>query len=208
MSKVSIFGADDEADDEANISINKSYASKYEKWRHKEELQKLKARYGDDDEDDDSDDDEEEDENADKWDLQMERDWLKAYGALKAKDPVIYDKSATFYTESATDGSKAKAAETKTTPMRLKDYERKFILEKGGRLDDDDDDEDHVEMKLGYFKEQEALKQRFAIMMFNSSINFGISILQASTEIELDDEDALFKTRAKTTEETKQEEVI
>ena len=39
----------DSSSDEESLHINETYAEKYNKWRQKEELQKLKDKYGDTD---------------------------------------------------------------------------------------------------------------------------------------------------------------
>ncbi|CAF5069820.1 unnamed protein product, partial [Rotaria magnacalcarata] len=56
---------DDNDDAPVTLTVNKSYANKYQNWREKEEKQKLIARYGSDIED--SSDDESEDDNAEDW---------------------------------------------------------------------------------------------------------------------------------------------
>ncbi|XP_060576869.1 protein KRI1 homolog [Ruditapes philippinarum] len=115
------------------FKINRAYAEKYNTWRQKEELQKLKDKYGDGDESKGSSSSESEDEDAEALTEQVERDWLRTLSALKSKDPKIYQKNAKFFHDDDGDyegGQKNKKSKEK--PMFLKDYERKVMLEKGG----------------------------------------------------------------------------
>lgn len=72
--------------------------------------------------------------------------------SLKSKDPTIYDKNIQFFEkvnkavddedsnsdadDDDGDQSKIKKKDKKTKPITLKDYERKIILEKGGKFVD------------------------------------------------------------------------
>jgi len=83
------------------------------------------------------------------WNAEEEKDFLRTLGALKSDSPRIYDQQAKFYTEREDDGSgpcssKSTANESKKT-MFLRDYERKLVLERGGRLSDDEDDAEEMD---------------------------------------------------------------
>ncbi|KAJ8306136.1 hypothetical protein KUTeg_016681, partial [Tegillarca granosa] len=127
------------------FTINKAYAEKYNKWRQKEELQKLKDKYGDvSDDDTGSSSSETEDEEAEALTSQIEKDWLRILSALKSKDPKIYKKDFQFY-NTKEDSGKETGKKTKQKPVFLKDYERKLILEKEGfksALDSEEDLDD------------------------------------------------------------------
>lgn len=65
----------------------------------------VKSRYGDihSKEDDESSDSESEDDKAEGNTPSLERDFLRTLAYLKKKDPVIYDKTQTFYEENNDD---------------------------------------------------------------------------------------------------------
>lgn len=73
----------------------------------------------------------------------FDQDFLKTLASLKSKDPAIYDKKTKFFkneeSEPSSDDDVAKSSKNKdikSKPVTLKDYERKIILEKGGKFDD------------------------------------------------------------------------
>ncbi|KAK7168216.1 hypothetical protein R3I94_002306 [Phoxinus phoxinus] len=128
----------------SDLKINKKFAEKYEKYRQKEELQRLKDRYGDQDEENSSgSSDSDSDESEVELDPTLDRDFYRTLSLLKKKDPKIYQKDAKFYTEDTSGlGSDEQPSTLKKSdkPMFLKDYERKIILERGGKYDDDEDE--------------------------------------------------------------------
>lgn len=64
---------------------------------------------------------------------------------MKSKDPRIYDENTKFFEENDNENSGAsKKRAKKDQPLYLKDYERKILLEKGGKLSDSDDDENNI----------------------------------------------------------------
>ncbi|KAK2178143.1 hypothetical protein NP493_560g01097 [Ridgeia piscesae] len=150
--------------------INKAYADRYNTWRKKEELQRLKDKYGNVEDDEfTSSDSEEEDDDAEALTPQLEKDWLETLAAIKRKDPRIYDQSAQFYhhSDKASDDEDEdetkKKTKKKVKPMFLKDYERKVLLERDGQLNDDDSEEDDRKwqetQKSAYDEEQEELRE-------------------------------------------------
>ncbi|XP_038067985.1 protein KRI1 homolog [Patiria miniata] len=200
------------SEDDLEFRINTKFAENYDKWRRKEELQKLKDRYGENfAEESSSSSSEEEDEDAEGLTAQIEKDFLKTLSYVKSRDPRIYDKDATFYheQESSSDGSsggdapptkkkKEKGKQVKEDkPVFLKDYERQIITEKGGRYSDEEYEEEEDEEQFGraasltYVQEQRAIKDSFQ------------KALQSSDE---SDDDILLKKRPKTPRERKAEE--
>ncbi|KAM4675175.1 protein KRI1 homolog [Discoglossus pictus] len=187
----------------AELKINRKFAERYDRYREKEELQRLKDRYGDQPEEDDSSGSESEDEEL-VIDPKLDKDFYRTLSLLKKKDPKIYQEDATFYTDedpSSTDQSKS----SKEKPMYLKDYERKVILEKEGKYEDEedsDDDEDFLQGKRAYsptyLEEQKQIRDSFRQFVEDS-----------------DDEDDnkegttanLLKRRVKSKKEQEQEEV-
>lgn len=189
----------DSSDEESGgFKINEAYASKYNEWRRREELQKLRDRYGVDaeKEEEDSSSSESEDEDGEALTPQLEEDWLKTLAALKSKDPRIYDKSVKFYhsDEESSDLSSERPgpSKKKDKPVYLKDYHRKVILEKDGKISEEDSDDldEEVNHEPGYYEEQEEIKKSF----------------KAKLAEESDSDEELFTTRSKTKEQEEEEE--
>ncbi len=135
-----------DSDVEDKITINKYFALKYEKKKETEELSKCKCPrahnlsftvatvntvhdlHGDLDTGSESTDESEDEEGA--WSAATEAQFLRTLSLLKNKDPIIYDKNATFYSTVDTEdpissqGQRAKS-------MYLRDYERERLLTKG-----------------------------------------------------------------------------
>ncbi|XP_067314715.1 protein KRI1 homolog [Pseudorasbora parva] len=189
----------------SDLKINKKFADKYEKYRQKEELQRLKDRYGDQDEENSS-GSSDSDESEVELDPKLDRDFYRTLSLLKKKDPKIYQKDTTFYTVDASgSGSDEQPSTSKKSekPMFLKDYERKVILERGGKYDDDEDDsaDEEVSRRMQeraasptYIQEQKELQESLR------------KFVQDSDEEESDGEGELLTRRTKTQEEKDKEE--
>ncbi|XP_039901713.1 protein KRI1 homolog [Simochromis diagramma] len=156
----------------SELKINSQFAQKYEKYRQKEELQRLKDRYGDRaDESDSGCSESSSDDSEVELDPGVERDFYRTLSLLKKKDPKIYERDAKFYSEgaSSSDAKPSTSKEKAVKPMYLKDYERKVILEREGKYEDDDDDSDDEEAvkrkeraaSPSYMQEQKELKESF-----------------------------------------------
>ena len=94
--------SDSDTDDKDILNTNNDYAAKYDNWRGKEHLQKLKDKYGDRDleeEEDDSSSEESEDEEAEELTPEVEKDFFVTLASLKTKDPSIYDGKTSFFKE-------------------------------------------------------------------------------------------------------------
>lgn len=125
---------DSDSEEEATeFKINQNYAKKYDEWRNKEELQKLKDRYGDvalnSDEEDESSTDESEDEDAKEWNDTMEKSFLATLSLIKSRNEKIYNKDEVIFKQPEEEESN-KESKTKEKPVYLKDLEREMILDK------------------------------------------------------------------------------
>ncbi|GAA6215501.1 protein KRI1 homolog isoform X1 [Lates japonicus] len=156
----------------SELKINPQFAQKYDKYRQREELQRLKDRYGDQADNSDSESSESSSDDSEvELDPEVERDFYRTLSLLKKKDPKIYEKDAKFYSEgdgASTSDEKPSTSKKGVKPMYLKDYERKVILEKEGKYEDDDDSDDEEAAKRreraaspSYIQEQRELKESF-----------------------------------------------
>ncbi|XP_037553361.1 protein KRI1 homolog, partial [Nematolebias whitei] len=191
----------------SELKINSEFAQRYEKYRQKEELQKLKDRFGDRaDEGSDSSSESSSDDSEVELDPDVERDFYRTLSLLKKRDPKIYEKDAKFYSEETShdDEKPSTSKKDKVKPMFLKDYERKVILEKEGKYEDDDeddsDDEEAAERRErmtspSYVQEQKQLKESFRKFVQDSD-----------EDVEEDEGSNLLTRRIKTQEETDKEE--
>ncbi|XP_056426521.1 protein KRI1 homolog [Hyla sarda] len=152
----------------AELKINRKFAERYDRYREKEELQRLKDRYGDRGEDDGGSSSSESDSEDDlAIDPQLDKDFYRTLSLLKKKDPIIYKEDVSFYKESESPApSQSKSAIEK--PMYLKDYERKVILEKEGKYEDEEssDEEDQIiqdqrARSPTYIEEQRQIRESF-----------------------------------------------
>lgn len=176
--KALLFDSSDESlEDSTDIVINydNTYAQKYNDWRRKEELQKLKDKYGDnldvmseiDYSDSDSliDVDEESDDESSSESVEdpFDDDFFKVYSALKNKDSKIYDQSFNFFNKDSVPDKQKKKSTVKEkiaeqSKMTLQDYHRKLIEEKKGITEEDEmminkDLEDNSKKPASYYED-------------------------------------------------------
>ncbi|XP_030766832.1 protein KRI1 homolog isoform X2 [Sitophilus oryzae] len=142
-------------DGDVNFEDQNDFAKKYDTWRKKEELNKLKSKYGEDALDISDSSSSDDDEEGLELTEEVEKDFFKTLSCLKKKDPKLYDNNINFFKSRGENSKKVK--QKKDDPMYLKDYERKIILENDGVLSD----EGEVEKPQSptYVQEQNQLKQ-------------------------------------------------
>lgn len=82
---------------------------------------------------------------------------------MKKKDPSIYNSEKKFFNKDAQPVLPKKNT-SKDVPFTLRDYERKVILEKGGRMSDEEEDRPQPTFQ----EEQEQLKKSFKSVLQDS----------------------------------------
>ncbi|KAL8829595.1 MAG: hypothetical protein Q9170_006102 [Blastenia crenularia] len=127
-----------------HLTVNEDYARRFEHNKRREELQKLEEKYGKRPMDgkprvsgsdlesatDGSSDSEEEDDEGVLASGNLDEQFQATLKAIQAKDPRVYDKSTTFYTQPEEDEvQEPSTTGNKDKPMFLSDYHRMNILE-------------------------------------------------------------------------------
>lgn len=166
------------------LNIENDYAKKYNDWRRKEELQKLKDKYGDqldvmseiedNDEDGNGGDSEGNDESTSETTEEEEdpfdEDFFKVYSALKADDPALYDKSYKFFDEKTEEDKEkiieeGKSKKSKKIPkgdqektLTLPEYHRKLVEERKGVTEEDEEQVAPPRTTNGYYQELSNIK--------------------------------------------------
>lgn len=90
------------------------------------------------------------------WDSEVEKQFFQTLASLKKKDPSIYNTEKKFFDKAAQPALPKRS--TKEEAFTLRDYERKVMLEKGGKMSDDEDapppprtfQEEQEELKIGF----------------------------------------------------------
>ncbi|XP_062367810.1 protein KRI1 homolog [Cinclus cinclus] len=193
---------------EPKLRVNAAFAERYGRYRRREELQRLRDRYGDTGDSGDSDSDSSESSGDDvALDPREEREFYRTLALLKTRDPRIYREDTTFYTREESEEEEEEDEEGEeerpAKPMFLKDYERKVVLEKEGKYVDEEDEEDEeaaakrrkVESSQSYAEEQRALKESFRAFVADSE-----------EEEEEEEGGALLRPRIRSQKEKDQEE--
>ncbi|XP_071275087.1 LOW QUALITY PROTEIN: protein KRI1 homolog [Agelaius tricolor] len=195
---------------EPELRVNAAFAERYGRYRRREELQRLRDRYGDTADSGDSSSSESSGDDV-ALDPREEREFYRTLALLKTRDPRIYREDTTFYTrhESEEDeedeDEEDEEEERAARPMFLKDYERKVVLEHEGKYVDEEDEEDEeaaakrrkAEASPSYAEDQRALKESFRAFV-------------AESEEEEEEEEggggALLRPRVRSREEKAEEE--
>ncbi|XP_068248322.1 protein KRI1 homolog [Palaemon carinicauda] len=179
---------DCDSGEEDNFKINENYADRYDKWRYKEEYEKLKARADSlESSSDESSDEEGGDKNFGKpTNPEFDREFLMSIGTIhKHKEGNIDVKDLQFFT-----GDYRVEKEKEEKPMTLKDFERHVILERGGKFEEDDMNVKGIETKVP----QSSEKIKFDDGIDDSDDDDGDGLLTSG----------LFKPKEETVEDTKE----
>lgn len=127
------------------FKINEEFAKHYNEYRQKEELMKLKSKYGDvklkkkpvnEGEDGsegsevDSDSSSSSSESESEWEDQEQEDFLRLYDALCRNDPALNDEEKVWFKEKPEDEEEEekKDKKGKVKPVLLKDHVRDLLL--------------------------------------------------------------------------------
>ncbi|KAL8773033.1 MAG: hypothetical protein Q9209_002053 [Squamulea sp. 1 TL-2023] len=125
------------------FTINQDFAKKFEHNKRREELHKLEERYGSfkangkrefdagesEDDTSSSTDSEEEDDEGVLALGSLDQQVQATLSAIRAKDPRVYDKTTTFYSDLADEDDEQNPAKSKQKPMYLSDYHRRNIMQ-------------------------------------------------------------------------------
>ncbi|KAL7667533.1 hypothetical protein ACOME3_010651 [Neoechinorhynchus agilis] len=168
-------------DETVGFSLNEDYSKKYSDWRQKEELSKLKSKYGDLKLDEDSSDSYVED-----FDSETEKEFLRTYSLLKQKDKRIYDPDFVAFTKPIV----GERRETTEKPFTLKDAEIEYAL--AGDPEEDTKGEKVVSREGDYetkLRECKELFKKHGDEIENDGVEF-LKIKKKSEKAKKEDEDS------------------
>ena len=185
--------------EEIKINTKNSYADKYDTWRQKEHIQKLKDKYGDDYEEESESDESSEDSDGEELNEENEKEFFATLASLKTRDPKIYDGTTEFFKAKAESSDAAAEAGSskvkKEKKVTLADVERQVMLEKGGHFDEIEDEALKYGKDPSYHEEMKSIKDSFK------------DALGADEDDDDDDkEEVLLERKAKTPAEKKKDE--
>ncbi|KAG9123406.1 hypothetical protein FRC07_014979, partial [Ceratobasidium sp. 392] len=180
------------------LTINEHYAKAFEYRKEREELAKLKEKYGSDFEEEGDEEDSESDESEDEYGEELtpavDAALLRTLAKIRRKDPEIYDSNVGIFSEEAkkTRGKApvlSRSTKDKSKPLTIKQQNLATLLESSSRPTSPSP------APLTHAQEQEALRDE-TISAFHNAIK------------ESDDEDALLTLREGVQDEAeiKQEE--
>eukprot|EP00835_Amoeboradix_gromovi_P002684 NODE_157_length_16664_cov_0.301781.p2 type:complete len:523 gc:universal NODE_157_length_16664_cov_0.301781:12816-11248(-) len=167
------------ADTNVKLTINEDFAKKFEHNKKREELQYL--------EDQDLSDSTSEDEDAEMLTNAVDCQIMNVIGKIRAKDPSIYKSDIKFFDDSHFDKKIAKSAKVKS--VKLKDLERKEILDQFDKFDNTNEVSELKPKVLTYEEEQSALKDAFKVDDVDKDEDF----LIVKNELVADMEDEKYK---------------
>ncbi|KAJ5130940.1 uncharacterized protein N7515_006979 [Penicillium bovifimosum] len=155
---------------DSGFSINEDYARRFEHNKKREEVARLEAKYGkssslgnrpgEDSEDSDS---EEEDDNAELATEALDAEISATLAAIRSKDPRVYDKDASFYTEFSPEEINAGKG-PKEKSMTLRQYHTENLLSGVNPAEEED-------VPKTYAQEQADLKNAIVKEMHGAADN-------------------------------------
>jgi len=189
-----LLGSGSESDSEDHKDVFKTdnnYAAKYDQWRGKEHLQKLKDKYGEDYEEGGSESEEDdEDDDAEELTKEIEEDFFATLASLKKKDPKLYDGKTEFFKVSKSSKANRLSKEDKVT---IGDVERQVMLEKGGKFDELEDNKLKAGDSLTYNEEMQRIKDSFKNAIKEEEADDDILTKRSKTEKESREEAESYK---------------
>lgn len=214
-------GGDEDINGDISLSINSSYAQKYEDRKRKQEIGQLEDRYkaklqkkgitkdndssGSSEEYTDSESDEEEDDEGEMLTPAVDAQILKTLSEIRSRSEKVYDPSTKFFDEAeiakmdqewkkkhAGKGDKMKI--TSKPSMTVRDFQREKILSGRALKEAAQSESEEEDLPLTHVQEQELLKAEMK-KAFNSS-----------SKDQDDGENGLLSIRVKSEEEIHREE--
>ncbi|EKM53575.1 uncharacterized protein PHACADRAFT_186206 [Phanerochaete carnosa HHB-10118-sp] len=190
-----ILASDDSETEEVHkLTINEHYAKAFEYRKEREELQRLKDKYGsdvdeDEDEEEDSEEAESEDEDGEELTPAVDAAILRTLARIKRKDPSIYQADNDVFEEEVKKTGKAKiisrGLKDKSKPLTIKQQNLEAALRPDSRSPSPE--------PMTHVKEQKALRSE-TIAAFHTAVK------------DADSEDDLLVPREKTKDELEREE--
>ncbi|KAF8164552.1 KRI1-like family-domain-containing protein [Pholiota molesta] len=177
-----LFSDDEEGvNTNTQLTINEHYAKAFEYRKEREELERLKAKYGSDYDPDasgsdvstDSESAESEDEHGEELTPAVDAAILRTLARIKKKDPAIYDSEKNIFGEEqekiGTSGSTQTKTKTKSKPVTLRQVNMDAMLH-GSRSPSPENDETRP---LTHVEEQEALRRETIAAFHGAAAQIG-----------------------------------
>ena len=163
MSNALFDEGDEEEDGGAQFGLNKAYANRFEQRKKKQEMARLRERYGDDDSSDASTEDEDGSLLTPALDLQI----MRAVDKIRQKKPEVYAAGTSFYAQDAGEDAGEPAGGERARKQRKGEkltLKRQLLEDGADALASDDEDGDQPPPstgKLAYDREQRELRAAF-----------------------------------------------
>ncbi|KAI0628411.1 KRI1-like family C-terminal-domain-containing protein [Trametes polyzona] len=192
-----MFSDDSDVEDIHSLTVNEHYAKAFEYRKEREELAKLKEKYGSDvDEDDDEEDSEEaesEDEDGEELTPAVDAAILRTLARIKRKDPAIYQSGKDIFEE-----EKEKTKDIQLSKPSTKDKSKPLTIRQHALASalEDAASRSPSPQPLTHIEEQQALRSE-TIAAFHTAV-------EAKAEVE--EEDDFLVPREKTKDEIEREE--